>query len=726
LIGTEIDPHMGESAEEDHIPPSWLRDNRVLAALLLSLTIAWINLATTGRWASVPGALHGWRQPYYALALGLSTISALLWLRHPSRAPVSGHAIAWLTAGAGLAVLAGAFCSAFPPSTWRQVPFYDDWPGLMQIAADGADLLRRGAVVGWNWNFLGGYHTSADLGQSLALTALVPLRLFGVELGFHLLLAAIAALVPLAVYLDVGLDGDRRVALLATGISCVLTAGYFGTVMRSGMANSVAGVGFVGLALAGSHAARLGRRWGGPLLILALTLVLYSHAAFFIYAAVYLALEVWFYRDRRMAVRSATALFIAFVAALPLHWELVWYPEYFRSNNLYWESPPAFDWRGFGRNVYYAAEILLKPGRWFNDYVGVAHVWLPAVVVVATLRRSRAVFYAWAALATVAMLRLNTPQLGIVLAREMYAYPLLLGPALAVFVAHLPARPAVAPAVLLALGLYVAVPFDPVPHVPDVSAFNPALVDRVRHAPGGIVLLENNPHWNMIATPGERSERSRFATHYEALLPAATGKRFYGQPQDGYHRSIFRDRVLAGGAFRGRSISDEPPGRFAAELRRWGISRLFVWSGPSVRALESSPLFRLSWRADPWSEYTLVDSDLRDVTTDSGSGTLAAYDALAADIALDGVRAGDTVVVRTNFFPAWTASANGVTVPLVNRDGQLAFLAPFDGSYHVELRYPRRTGWLLLAWCLVAAGVIVLARWPRPGARTISIQGSGQ
>jgi len=47
---------------------SRLREQRVLAALLLSLVLAWMNLAATGRWASVPGALHGWRLPYYALA----------------------------------------------------------------------------------------------------------------------------------------------------------------------------------------------------------------------------------------------------------------------------------------------------------------------------------------------------------------------------------------------------------------------------------------------------------------------------------------------------------------------------------------------------------------------------------------------------------------------------------------------------------------------------------
>jgi hypothetical protein len=605
--------------------------------------------------------------------------------------------------------------SAFPPWVWTQVPFYDDWPGLMQIAANGVDLLKRGAVVGWNWDFLGGYHTSADLGQSLALTALLPIQLFGRNVGFHVLVAAFVVVLPLAVYLDLRLEGDRNRAALSAALACVLTAGYFATIMRSGMANSVGGVAFVGFALAGSHAARLGRRWGGAMMVVALTLVLYTHAAFFLYAAALLAVEALFYRSWRVAWRSAFALTVAFAGAIPLHWELVRYPAFFQPNNLYWAAPPSFDRAGFARNVYYAFEILLRPGRWFNDYVGVAHVWLPVIVVVAMRGRSRAVFYAWASLATVLLLRFNTPQLGIVLAREMYLYPLLLGPVLAAMVRALPTRPPLAPAVLVVLFLFVAIPFQPVWHEPDVESFAGPVLGRMTAAPGGMVLVENNPHWNMVATPGERSVQSRFGSHFEALLPAATGKRFFGQPQDGYHRSTFRGRSLAGGAYQGKLITDTPPEQFASEMRRWGVARLFVWSRPTSGYLESNPQFALQWRSDPWWEYGLVDADVREVVTAHGSGRLARYDGLGATVSLVGVTAGDLVVVRTNYFPAWEATSDGQPVGLFASDGQLAFLAPRGGEYSVELAYPRRPWLLAVAWTCVVLGALALARprWHR-------------
>lgn len=675
-------------------------------ALVVVLAVAWVNLLTTGRWAEEPGALHGWRFPWYLAFLAAATAAAAAWFGRWRDRPI-GNGFPILVAAGGIALLTSAFISAFPPSTWTHVPFYDDWPGLVQLTANGVDLLTRGAVAGWNWAFLGGYHTSSDLSQSLALTAYLPFRLFGPEIGFHLLLAVFTFLVPLGIYLDMRLQGNRRETSLAVGLACLLTAGYFATIMRSGMANSVAGVGFAGLALAGSHAAHLGRRWGGPLMVGALTLILYSHAAFFLYTAVFLGLEALFYRSWRTAVRSGAALGIAFVGGSPLLWELYRYPEFFRTNNLYWEPPPGFDWAGFSRNVYYAAEILVQPWRWFNDYVGAAHVWLAAVVAVAVKCRSRAGFYAWATLATVAMLRLNTPQLGIILARELYLYPLLLAPALAAFVIRLPRAAAVA--ATLVLGFFVAVPFEPVWHETSVSAFNGPLVDRIHDAPGDMVLIENSPHWNMIATPGQRSARPLVSSHYESLLPAATGKRFFAQAQDGYHRSTFRDRVLAGGAYRGRAIADTQPDTFASELRRWGVTRLFVWSDPSTRYLDGSALFSLTWQQGPWREYELVDADPRQVVVESGRGTLVSYDGLSGTIALDDVRRGAVVVVRTNYFPAWRASAGGTPVELFNDKGQLAFLTPADGTYQVHLEYPSRAGWLFLAWLVVGVGAVALS-----------------
>jgi hypothetical protein len=690
------------------LDPSTARGARL--ALAISIALAWVNLAMAGRWASEPGALHGWRLlPYGAALAATSWVLAVAWRR---TSPMSG-AEARIAGLLGTAILVGAFLAAFPPGVWNEVPFHDDWPGLMQLTLNGIATLREGAIAGWHWAFLGGYPTSADLSQSLAVPAWIPIAAFGPLPGFHLFLALVTAAIPCAAACDVGSSDGRRRGVLVAAVSSIVTAGYFATVMYSGMANSTAGAAAVAIALASSHAARRGRRWGGPVLVLALTMTLYSHAAFYIYGAACLAVEAVFYRDRRGALRSAAALAIAFVAALPLHWELLRYRTWFVTNNLYFEAPPAFDWNGLARQIWYATEMLGRPDRWFNDYGGLTYVFLPVLLFVAWRDRSRTGFYAWAAIAIVVSLRLNAPQLGLVAGRQLHLLPVLVAPALAGFLAGWMRGGPIGRAALLAtIALFVAVPFAKVPHVVDVTAFDPALVARIRAAEGAMVLLENNPHWDMIGDPAVRTERSRFDVHYESLLPAATGKRFFGQPQDGYHRSRFRGLSLAGGGLAGRAIGTVPHGEFSALMRRWGVKHLFVWSDASRSYLGQHPQFSQAWAEGPWREFVLDGADTRSVLTDVGSGMLSDVTAVSGRVVLHGVAAGRPVIVRTHYYPAWQATSGGQVISLSDENGQMRFDAPVTGDAIVELQYDRRTWLLSAAVASLLAGMALLARWP--------------
>lgn len=681
------------------------------AALAACLALAWVNLALAGRWAAEPGALHGWRLAPYGFVLAAASLIALAAGRVPASPP--SRLAAGATALAGAVLLAIAFLTTFPVGVWDQVPFYDDWPGLLQLTVNGIETLRHGAVLGWQWAFLGGYHMSADLSQSLAVPAWLPMAVAGPNVGFHLFLAAVTALIPLAAWYDVGASDGPVAGGYAAGLSAIVTGGYFATVMHSGMGNSTAGAAMVAAALAASHAARRGRRWGGAALAAALTLTLYSHAAFYLYGAVCLGVEALCYRDRRGAVRSAIALGAAFAAALPLHWELLRYPSWFVTNNLYFDQPPAFDWAGFLRQIWYATEILVQPGRWFNDYGGLTYVFLAAIGWMAWRDRTRAGFYAWATVAIVLTLRLNSPQLGLVAGRQQHLLPVLVAPALAGFICRHAPGGWIGRVTLVALvALFVAVPYAPVPHLPDVRAFNPVLVDRLQRAGGEMVLLENNPHWDMIGDPGVRTERSRFDVHYEALLPAATGKRFFGQPQDGYHRSRFRGHSLAGGGLRGQAIGRVPAAGFAAEMRRWGVQHLFVWSGASKAYLGALPGFTLRWQDRDWHEYTFDAADPRSVVTTAGTGTLRALTPVGGEVVLRGVPPGTQVVVRTHYHPAWSATAGGRPIGLRDEQGQMAFDNPVSGDGVVRLDYDRRPWLTALSLLSLLGGMVLLVRMP--------------
>jgi hypothetical protein len=691
--------------------PGWLP----FAALAVSLVLAWLNFVLTGRWAAQPGALNGWRQPWYAAALAAATLLAIATRSSFGRSVRVGWAAssALLLAGAGS--LVGALLSRLPLTKWSQIPFSDDWTELYQQAINGVHLLHRGSVVGWNWWLMGGYPTSTDIAQNFSTLALVPMALAGEPVGYHLLHALLFLALPVLVWWDISHE-DRETGMVAGGFACLFVAGYFATLGNSGDTNSLMGVFSASLALVGSRAARLGRRWGGSLLVLGLTLGLYTHQAFFVYALILLALESVYFRDRASATRLVVAAAVAAVAALPMHWESLRYRAYVSFNNVKYDPAAPTDWGLLLRTVFYNVEILALPHRWFNDYRSLANVWLP-VLVVAALQppRSRIGFYAWAAVLAQALLRLNTAEAGALFDRLKHMLPILAAPALAGFVLRFGGTRRLAVALMAVIGLYVGTSFVPVPHVPDLRAWDPPLIDRVAGLDGNLIVVEVNPHRDMDSDRVGLSARTPFNVHFEGLLPGVAGQRFYSQMIDGWAWNVWRGQVVGGGTFRGQAIARTPVEDFVAEMRRWGVGHLFVWTDASRSYLAGSQgLFVERWRGGRWSHFELSGADLRSVVVPNGTGSLRNLDFLGGDVELSGVAAGEPVVVRTNYYPAWRAFAGGREVPLFPSAGQLAFRAPKSGSYTVRLEYPRYHGLSILALVALVAGLVVLWRWPRP------------
>ena len=71
-------------------------------ALGISLALAWINLATAGRWAGEPGALHSWRLWPFAVALAAAT-GVTVFGRPRGASPSSGEGRLVAAAGLGAA-----------------------------------------------------------------------------------------------------------------------------------------------------------------------------------------------------------------------------------------------------------------------------------------------------------------------------------------------------------------------------------------------------------------------------------------------------------------------------------------------------------------------------------------------------------------------------------------------------------------------------------------------
>jgi hypothetical protein len=250
-----------------------------------------------------------------------------------------------------------------------------------------------------------------------------------------------------------------------------------------------------------------------------------------------------------------------------------------------------------------------------------------------------------------------------------------------------------------------------VPHESSVEHFLPPVVDRLKTLDGALVLVENNPHRDVDASLSAIAERSLYGTHYECLLPSATGKRLYAGYWDGWQWTPFRGEMLAGGAWQGHLLTEADRPAFLAEMQRWGIRHLLVWSPTAKAALGSWPEYVTRWEDGPWREFELTSApiDIRTVVTDHGAGDLVSTDPLGGLVRLTGVERGDRIVVRTHFHPAWEAFAPAGRIETMPVGGQLGLVAPASGSYDVTLVYPARR-WLLVVGALLLAVVVAAER----------------
>ena len=678
----------------------------IVAALFLSLALAWLNFVLTAKWAGIPGALNGPRWPFYGSALVAATALAVARRREIGRPVDTGRLVPIAIVLFGASTLIVATFARLPIGVWSQIPFKDDWTELYAQALNGVAMLTRGSVVGWNWWLQGGYPTSTDIGQNFALLGFVPMALFGPRVGYHLLHVLVLFALPVLVWRDMHEDGDETAAVTA-GFTCLLASYYLIGFGNSGDTNSLMGVFSAAVALYGSGAARRGQRWGGVVLLAGLTAGLYSHPAFFVYAVILVALEAVYYRDRAVILRLIVTASAAAIASLPMHWESIRYRSYVSFNNTVFDPSAPKDWGLALRTVYYNVEILAFPHRWFNDYRSLVNVWLPAIAVAAIrLPRSRGGFYVWGTLLAQLLLRFNTSEAGAIFDRIQHMMPVLASPALAAFIVRFAGSRVLAAALVAVVGLYVPTTLVKIPHVPDVRAWDPALIDRIGAADGNTIVVEISPHRDMDRDPNRRTPRTPFDVHFEGLLPGVAGQRFYSQMIDGWVFNVWRGEVVAAGTWQGHPIDETPAGVFAAEMRRWGVTRLFVWTDRTRDYLARSGRFVERWRGGLWSEFEALDADTRSAVVPRGHASLRNLDWFGGDLVLDGVTAGDPVVVRTHYYPAWRAYDDDRSVALFPVDGQLAFAAPRDGSYTVHLAYPR---YRLLATAALAA--LVLGAW---------------
>jgi hypothetical protein len=240
--------------------------------------------------------------------------------------------------------------------------------------------------------------------------------------------------------------------------------------------------------------------------------------------------------------------------------------------------------------------------------------------------------------------------------------------------------------VIVLFGLKIGGALAAVPHVRSVREFEPGLIGRVAAVDADLVMIES-----------AFASGAPFPAHFEALVPGASGKRLFG--------GMWRERM---------PLAPESAAVLDRDFGRWGVRDVFAWSKPATRYLDTSPLFDLVEDSGRWQHYVFSRPPLS-----PGPGRLASYQPLGGSVRLTRAQRGEIVTVRTHYDSAWRARLDRQAVPVFEVDGQLAFIAPRDGDYDVELFYPRRW-WLIpsaIAAAILGAMIIRLLR-SAPGDAT--------
>ena len=346
--------------------------------------------------------------------------------------------------------------------------------------------------------------------------------------------------------------------------------------------------------------------------------------------------------------------------------------------------------------IFYNFQILVEPWRWLNDAIGFVSMFLPIVLVAAWRRDGRVGYYAWAALMVDGLFRLSFNDTGATLQRSFHLL-IVFGPvAVAWFIVVRLWDRWLAVAVTALAAICFQITAIHVPHVSSVSSYLPTLTDRIRRVDDRRVLVENNPHRNTVASGLGRSEPSLYGIHFEALLPEETAKLFYAGFWDGWQFTPFTGEMLAGGAWQRHLLADDDRPAFVAEMHRWGVRHLFVWSKTAIAHLSTWPEFEAIWQADPWREYVLREplADARIIETPHGRGELASATPLGATVRLFDVQSGDRVVVRTHFHPAWQLASGD---------------APgIDGDDGAELKRPSGKLVALAQYAILVVGLVMV------------------
>ena len=708
-----------------------LKEEHPMALLLnlplcksIRLSIGWFELALGINFIMLSmGMESGYGIRFLAGAIGITSIFCLLG-GYPRIRMIVGSA-------SGALIICDTFIlaclsSRFTPDLHSFI-WHDDAPMLYSFTMQGVEMLRQGGVFGWNSSLLGGYPAFLDTQYNLAFFSAPFMFLFGDVAGFNLTVFLSILIFPILAYCGIRawFPAQRIAEVWGMYLSTILLRGYFGDFLGNCSFNSMVGLDCYLLVIIFVKKFVENKYLSAFSLAVVTSCACYAHLSYFALSLMTIVLVILFSRERkRNALRAVVACGVVVCCTLPYIWPFINYRGYFIEDVQHFTPKPM-------RLVISC--IVPCALQQLRDVLS-EMLFLPLILwSMFCSNRNGLRTLAWACGVLTVLICLGMCVTDQAFSRMLRGLPLLS----MVLVAALGAlkgdfkRPSggftrffllfVLVTSLLIYGSPMFLGWT-TPRLKSLSSLYGSFLDRIRAMDGNLVLFEGAGGLNHAteSASGKRSEKWSDDVHLVGVFALETGKDLFASNIDGFPPSIFRSNSISCGTWKGRFLSEYSPETVNAMLQHWGVKYLVLWSNEARHYFsQQHSVFRCVWKIDAvtlqragfepvgWEIYEFLHADPRSVAVSPGSGEVEGRGYFGKTLRLRGVRKGSAVVVRMNYFPAWSASCEGRPLELFDRNGQLAFKAPADGDMAVALAYPRHgllTGLALLS--LTACGFL--------------------
>jgi len=503
---------------------------------------------------------------------------------------------------------------------------------------------------------------------------------------------------------------DRKIVSLSLYISLFFNLIFFQNILGCGMINNYVAINLFIATLFFVLRFKKGKRGSLIFLLLSLSLLIYAHIGLFLFGLIFAGLELLF-PFRRHNFKILSILFILlFISTLNYTFYFLIYPYFFNpythvykpeeTHLLNYFLPQRLDF------------IQLNYWHWniFGSYVGICLIFMPFLIWLIFKNNSlrKYVFYI---LFIIFVFHLRFSSVGI---NNLFSRGELLLPFLLIVVLSSVAESSFEkrnfaflffiPGVLI----YLLPSFSPLPYIKNMRDYNPSLISKIEGIQTEPILLESRPKLIMPLP-----ERSREGIHFEALISQGLRKSLLSYPLDGYHYSVFRKNALQSGVFRGKPLTEIAVSEFNNFLDKWGVEYVIVWSNIAKGYFDTySEFYFKEWEDEEWAifryKYPPIQKGLK-FLQNRGRGEVKNLDYFLKILKLSGVKKGDSVVLKMNYFPEWKAYYKDREIPVFNYGEQLAIKMPFEGEGTIIFKYPKH--YLLSFLIFISFTCAVLIDW---------------